>query len=522
MVFSHSALFERASAGGAGLSALTSPPVSAAFLNRRGLPAPAAPVAPTAMRAASIAEKKWDIRDTYSVKHDATYYAKCMIGGSLACGLTHAAVTPLDVTKCNMQVNPGKYTGLVSGMRTIVAEEGAAAVWKGWFPTLIGYSMQGLFKFGLYEYFKDFYSNVAGEENAVKYKGLIWCLGSASAEFFADIALCPMEMVKVKVQTAPPGTWPIAFGPALAKMSAQSAETRFPFGSVVPLWSRQIPYTVAKFYFFEKAVSFFYTNVFTEPRESYSKGTQLGITFASGYSAGVICAIVSHPADSLVSQLGKAENKGKSIGTIASDVGLKNLMLRGLPTRIIMIGTLTGLQWYIYDRYAACAMFPRVPLPSIFFPFLTFAFLSNLSVLTYSFLFVVPVTSHSLVLALVVASRPGNSLPYSDCGDDDGAHCALALAAGSVDLTRSGPHSTPLVSIVLCIFVFRVFFWFWESHAEHHVMMLQQNKSMAFSRRLRCLANEDFRVQSALKRNADVCTSRLRALIIAMEPLTGL
>ena len=100
--------------------------------------------------------------------------------------------------------------------------------------------------------FKDLYTDLAGEENAKQYKGLIWCAGSASAEFFADIALCPLEMVKVKVQTSPAGTWPTAFGPALAKMSAQKAETGFPFRSLVPLWSRQIPYTVAKFYFFEK------------------------------------------------------------------------------------------------------------------------------------------------------------------------------------------------------------------------------------------------------------------------------
>jgi solute carrier family 25 (mitochondrial phosphate transporter), member 3 len=85
---------------------------------------------------------------------------------------------------------------------------------------------------------------------------------------------------------------------------------RFPFGSLIPLWSRQIPYTVAKFFFFEKIVQTFYTHVFTQPKESYGKGTQLGVTFASGYLAGVICAIVSHPADSLVSQLSKPDNKG--------------------------------------------------------------------------------------------------------------------------------------------------------------------------------------------------------------------
>ncbi len=48
--------------------------------------------------------KKWDSRFSGPVPHDATYYAKCMLGGVLACGLTHYAITPLDVTKCNMQV----------------------------------------------------------------------------------------------------------------------------------------------------------------------------------------------------------------------------------------------------------------------------------------------------------------------------------------------------------------------------------------------------------------------------------
>lgn len=301
----------------------------------------------------SVPPQPWNSRFAGHVPHDGSYYTKCLFGGVLACGLTHALITPLDVTKCNMQVNPGKFKGLIPGLRTIVAEEGAAAVWKGWFPTLLGYSLQGAFKYGLYEIFKDTYSNMLGEQNAKKYRSLIWCAGSASAEFFADMALCPLEMVKVKVQTSKPGTWPTAFIPATSQMLAHRAETRFPFGSIVPLWSRQIPYTVAKFFFFEKCVQMFYTHVFTAPKESYSKGTQLGVTFASGYLAGVICAIVSHPADSLVSQLGKADNKGKSIGLIAKEVGMVNLATKGLGTRVLMIGTLTGLQWWIYDTFKA-------------------------------------------------------------------------------------------------------------------------------------------------------------------------
>jgi len=302
--------------------------------------------------------EKWDSRVSYPITrevhphvHNNLYYAKCMVGGILSCGLTHTAVVPLDIVKCKMQVFPEKYKGLMHGFKTVMAEEGVSGLRIGWLPTLIGYSAQGLFKLGLYEYFKDLYANMAGEENAYAYKKWLWLAGSASAEFFADIALCPMEMVKVRIQISKPGTFPTAFLPALNYMRANSADTRFPFGSVKPLWGRQIPYTMAKFFFFEYIVTLFYTHVFTQPKSTYSKSTQLSITFASGYIAGVVCAIVSQAPDNLVSQMGKPENKGKSFGQIASEQGLKKLFTKGLGTRIIMIGTLTGLQWWIYDTF---------------------------------------------------------------------------------------------------------------------------------------------------------------------------
>lgn len=295
--------------------------------------------------------RRWDARYLGPVPHDASYYAKSLLAGAIACGITHSAITPLDVAKCNMQVNPSKYKGLVPTLRLLAAEEGSKGLWKGFGPTLVGYSFQGMCKFGLYEVFKDLYMNMAGEEASEKYKPLIWLAGSASAELFADIGLCPLEMTKVKIQTSPTGTFPLAFRAALAEMRATRAETRYPFGSLVPLWSRQIPYTMAKFFFFEKTVEVFYQYVFTRPKETYDRVTQLGVTFASGYVAGVFCAIVSHPADSLVSLGGKKEMKGMSVGQIVKEVGVRNLMTQGLGTRVIMLGTLTGFQWWIYDSF---------------------------------------------------------------------------------------------------------------------------------------------------------------------------
>ncbi|RNF09035.1 mitochondrial phosphate transporter [Trypanosoma rangeli] len=298
-------------------------------------------------------KKPWDARYVNpDIPHTNSYYLKCLGGGVISCGVTHTLVCPLDVVKCNMQVSPEKFKGISSGFKVVLAEDGCGAkgIWKGWLPTLLGYSVQGAFKFGLYEVFKDFYANLAGEQAAKQYEGLIWLAGSATAEFFADMGLCPMEMVKVKVQTSPSGTFPTAFGAAVAAMRADP-NSGFPFKSLVPLWSRQIPYTMAKFYFFEKVVRMFYTYVFTKPKNEYSKGTQLSITFASGYIAGIVCAIVSHPADSLVSARGKATNAGKGYGQIAAEMGYLNLCTKGLMARILMIGTLTGLQWWIYDTY---------------------------------------------------------------------------------------------------------------------------------------------------------------------------
>ena len=68
---------------------------------------------------------------------------------------------------------------------------------------------------------------------------------------------------------------------------------------------RQVPYTMVKFDAIENTVKAFYNYIFTKPKNSYSKSTQLMITFLSGYWAGIFCALVSHPADTMVSILNK-------------------------------------------------------------------------------------------------------------------------------------------------------------------------------------------------------------------------
>lgn len=289
----------------------------------------------------------------------AKYYALCGFGGILSCGVTHTALVPLDLVKCRIQVDPTKYVGIFKGFKVTLSEEGVRALGKGWAPTAIGYSMQGLCKFGFYEVFKTLYSNLLGEERTFVYRTSLYLAASASAEFFADIALSPMEAVKVRIQTMPGFANTLREG--APKLWAMEGIRGF-YKGLPPLWLRQIPYTMMKFACFERTVEFLYKNVVPKPRSECTKSEQLVVTFLAGYIAGVFCAVVSHPADTVVSKLN--QDSGSTAVEAARKLGMAGLW-KGLVPRIVMIGTLTALQWFIYDSVKVYFRLPRPPPPEM-------------------------------------------------------------------------------------------------------------------------------------------------------------
>ncbi|XP_046890517.1 solute carrier family 25 member 3b [Hypomesus transpacificus] len=287
------------------------------------------------------------------------YYALCGFGGILSCGLTHTAIVPLDLVKCRLQVDPAKYKSIFNGFSVTLKEDGTRGLAKGWAPTFIGYSMQGLCKFGFYEVFKTVYSDMLGEENTYLWRTSLYLAASASAEFFADIALAPMEACKVRIQTQP--GYANTLRECAPKMHAEEGLWAF-YKGVVPLWMRQIPYTMMKFACFERTVEMLYKYMVPKPRSECSKSEQLVVTFVAGYIAGVFCAIVSHPADTVVSVLNK--ESGSTAIQVLKKLGPKGVW-KGLVARIIMIGTLTALQWFIYDSVKVYFRLPRPPPPEM-------------------------------------------------------------------------------------------------------------------------------------------------------------
>jgi len=306
--------------------------------------------------------------------YSAKYYGYCAVGGALCCGLTHAAVTPLDVIKCNLQTNSSVFTGTIQGFRHIYSgsavqlgfSPGIKGLFKGWTPTLVGYSMQGLFKYGCYEIFKHEFSKMAGKENSVKYQDLIYIGASASAELIADLALCPMEAVKVRTQTNPKYASGILDG--IPKLISQQGVAGL-YAGITPLWARQVPYTIIKFLAFERIAQKIYDTLetkFNYPKKQMKPSEQIAVVFTAGYLAGILCAFVSHPADTLVSKINSLQMSGgigQKIKTIyfgtpeKKGIGFAGLW-GGFGSRVLMVGTLTGFQWFIYGAFKASVGLP--------------------------------------------------------------------------------------------------------------------------------------------------------------------
>ena len=118
-----------------------------------------------------------------------------------------------------------------------------------------------------------------GEENAFLWRTSLYLAASASAEFFADILLAPMEATKVRIQTSP-GSPPTLRG--CAPMIYKTEGLMGFYKGLPALWCRQIPYTMMKFACFEKTVEMLYKYVVPKPRSECSKPEQLVVTFAAG------------------------------------------------------------------------------------------------------------------------------------------------------------------------------------------------------------------------------------------------
>ncbi|OHF02324.1 hypothetical protein CORC01_02317 [Colletotrichum orchidophilum] len=274
-------------------------------------------------------------------------YSRFALAGAVCCSVTHGALTPVDVVKTRIQLDPATYNrGLIGGFRQVIQSEGAGALLTGFGPTAAGYFLQGSLKFGGYEFFKQQSINLIGYENAVNNRTAVYLASSAAAEFFADIALCPLEATRIRLVSEP--TYANGLIGGFSKMLKNEGIGAF-YAGFGPILFKQIPYTMSKFVVFEKVSEAIFRKY---PKNTLSDGTQTAVNLGSGLIAGFAAAIVSQPADTMLSKINKTkglpgEGTTSRLIKIAKELGIRG-SYTGIGARLFMVGTLTAGQFAIY------------------------------------------------------------------------------------------------------------------------------------------------------------------------------
>ncbi|KAL0929714.1 mitochondrial phosphate carrier protein [Colletotrichum truncatum] len=291
-------------------------------------------------------------------------YSRFALAGALGCSVTHGAFTPVDVyviripvslpladilpsVKTRIQLDPATYNrGMFGGFRQVIQNEGAGALLTGFGPTFTGYFIQGAFKFGGYEFFKQQSINLIGIEKARQNRTAVYSVSAASAEFFASIALSPLEATRIRLVSTPGFANGLVGG--FSKILSQEGVGAF-YSGFVPILFKQVPYTITKFVAFEKVSEAVFSKL---DKSSLSNGAQTAVNLGSGLVAGFAAAIVSQPADTMLSKINKTkglpgESTVSRLVKIAAELGFRG-SFAGLPTRLFMVGGLTAGQFAIY------------------------------------------------------------------------------------------------------------------------------------------------------------------------------
>jgi solute carrier family 25 phosphate transporter 3 len=116
---------------------------------------------------------------------------------------------------------------------------------------------------------------------------------------------------------------------------------------------RQIPYAIGQFTVNEFCHEIAYRSMTEEQKQNLSPLKKGGISLASGLTAGVAAAVLSQPADTLLSQINKGHGPQGSmvfrLTTLAKQAGFRGLFV-GLGPRCIMTAGLVAGQFLLYDQ----------------------------------------------------------------------------------------------------------------------------------------------------------------------------
>mmetsp|Transcript_58159 Transcript_58159/g.131784 ORF Transcript_58159/g.131784 Transcript_58159/m.131784 type:complete len:331 (-) Transcript_58159:312-1304(-) len=284
---------------------------------------------------------------------DALRYAAA---GAICASASHTGSVPIDVIKTKIQLEPARFAGkgTLQVAAVLVQEEGPLSLTTGALPTLVGYAIQGSFKYGLFEVLKPpLYNSVVYEDGG---KLAVLLLAGICAELVASTALCPLETARI-ASVRDGGTEKETKGllEALSLMNLESA-----FSGLPAILLKMVPYTAAQLSTYELATSSLYATWPTIATEQPL--LVLPATAACAAGAAVVSSLLSQPGDTLLSEVNSGrESQGEETSagllSLAQSLGPAGLM-RGTQARLVQMLAIVVTQLLVYDSVKAFVGLP--------------------------------------------------------------------------------------------------------------------------------------------------------------------
>jgi solute carrier family 25 phosphate transporter 3 len=208
-----------------------------------------------------------------------------------------------------------------------------------------------------------------GESIARNFQLPIMLASAACAETFASAALCPLEVIKLRMQTSPHLA---SLGLRGALVSVVKTDgLRALYRGFTPIALRQVPYTACKLVSFELGIAALQSVVQAHRERLLMSGgrslpepPRTAIVLTAGLMAGACAAVVSQPFDLLLTRL-CGSNAMAALSECVVDYGLRDQLqylvslgpaaFTGLAPRLVMVSLMTSCQFFLFDSLR-CAL----------------------------------------------------------------------------------------------------------------------------------------------------------------------
>lgn len=272
-----------------------------------------------------------------------TFLRFCLSGAVCASGV-NLLLTPLDLVKTKVQIDPERYPKILPSFQTVWKQEGPSTFFTGWLPTLTGHFVGGGVLYGMTEVIRRYLTEAAGS-SAMSLEVPIILAAASIASAIGAALYCPFDAVRIRL-VAQPDYGKNAFETLSRMVEEEGIDA---LTNAIPVFvAKQVPYAAVKFTIFDLSTEYLY-KLFPLAQEDLK--LSLAISLFGGVLAGIAAATVSNPADAVISELKKAksdQSPQEALQALLDRAGVEGLF-KGLSIRMVLYSTATALQFLVYD-----------------------------------------------------------------------------------------------------------------------------------------------------------------------------